>query len=383
MSVGGNIYMYMDSATGQQNKRTGARGSFLAVLLMPTLLLPTLAAAQGMPPTLVVTAEVTTGPVTEEVTLAGTVAPIRDSLIASEISGRVLERRVEKGDAVGQGDPLIIMDRKRLERDLAEAEAGLAEVEARLALARRQEKRAEDLLSSEVIAERFLDDARTERVAQEARKAQVKARIGSIQDDLERSIIRAPFGGVVTEIHTEDGEWIEISDPVVRLADFDTIEITVDLPERYYSRISRGDPAPATLDALPELTIDGKVFVAVPRAGSAARTFPVLVRAPNPGHMVGGGMLARVTLVLSSSDAVLRVPKDAIVRQQGGSVVYRLDGDTVAVVPVQTGRSNGVLIEVAGELEAGDQVVVRGNERIMPGQKVRVDESVTSASGSL
>jgi RND family efflux transporter MFP subunit len=356
-------------------------GLFAAALAV--LLCPALTVAQGPPPTLVVTAEVSTGPVTEEVTLAGTVLPIRDSLIASEISGRVLERRVEKGDEVRENDPLIILDRKRLERDLAEAEAELDEVEARLALARRQEKRAEELLASEVIPQRFLDDAETERVAQEARRAQVQARIASIQDDLERSILRAPFGGVVTEIHTEHGEWIQMSEPVVRLADFDTIEITIDVPERYYPRISRGDPAPATLDALPDLTIDGKVFVAVPRAGSAARTFPVLVRAANPGHLMGAGMLARVTLILSSSSAVLRVPKDAIVRQQGGSVVYRLDGDTVEAVPVRTGRSNGALIEVDGELEAGDQVVVRGNERVMPGQKVRVDESGASASGSL
>jgi RND family efflux transporter MFP subunit len=365
MRGGGNIATYL--------------GAVVAILLIPGF-----AAAQGgPPPALVVTAEVTSGPVTEEVTLAGTVRPIRDSLIASEVSGRVLERTVENGDEVREGASLIVLDRKRLERDLAEAEAELDEVEARVAQAHRREKRARELLTSEVVPQSLLDDAVAERAAQEGRKAQVEARIASIQDDLERSVIRAPFGGVVTEIHTEVGQWLQMSEPVVRLADFHTIEVTLDAPERYYPHIARGDAAPATLDALPSVTLDGKVFAVVPRAGSAARTFPVLVRAPNPGHQVGAGMLARVHLVLSSSEAVLRVPKDAIVRQQQGQVVYRVNGDTVEVITVETGRSDGALIEVGGELQSGDRVVIRGNERLMPGQRVIEGDAGASSAGSL
>jgi RND family efflux transporter MFP subunit len=175
-----------------------------------------------------------------------------------------------------------------------------------------------------------------------------------------------------------------MGDPVARLADFDTIEITLDLPERYYPHIARGDAAPATLDALPDLRLDGKVFAVVPRAGSSARTYPVLVRAPNPGRRVGAGMLARVTLQLSTSAATLQVPKDAVVRERSGDVVYRVDGDTAEVVPVRTGRSNGTRVEVTGDLRAGDVVVVRGNERLMPGQKLRFagGDTATAAGGT-
>ncbi len=359
----------------------------LAVALALAAAVPALGQApdsQGPPPALVETAAVISAPITEEISLVGSVRPIRDSLIASEVAGRVLQRPVENGDTVKKGAPLVVLDRSRLERDLAQAEAELKEVEARLDLARRQEARAQELHASDVLAPRFLDDAMTERKAQEGRKAQVEARIAAIKDDLERSIIRAPFAGVVTEIRTEVGQWLEMGDPVARLADFDTIEITMDLPERHYPHISRGDAAPATLDALPGLRLDGKVFALVPRAGSAARTYPVIVRAPNPGRQVGAGMLARVKLILSTSAETLQVPKDAIVREQSGDVVYRVDGDTAQLVQVRTGRSNGNRIEVQGDLKAGDQVVVRGNERLAPGQKLRFGggESANASAGS-
>jgi len=355
------------------------------------IFLPAPALAQeGMPPAAVVTARVTVGTITEEITLAGTTRAIRDSLIASEVDGRVLERRIERGDFIKKGEPLFILDQVRLKRALAGAQAQLKEVEARLARAKRAEGRATELHDSQILSSSLYDDAISERLAQEGRKEQVTSQIRSIQDDIERSVIRAPFAGVVTELHTEVGQWLRQGEAIARLADFSTIEITVDLPERYYAQVVKGAQAPATLGAFPDLTLEGKVFAVVPQVESAARTFPVLVRAKNPKGAIAAGMLAQVRLSLGRSSQVLQVPRDALVVGQSGSVVYKVEGDAATPVPVKSGRASGTLVEVSGVgLKEGDRVVVRGNERLMPGQKIVEDDTIdpsasgTSAAGSL
>jgi RND family efflux transporter MFP subunit len=327
--------------------------------------------------------------VAEKINLAGTTRPIRDSLIASEVEGRVLERRAEKGDAIAKGGILFVLDRVRLERALALATAELEEVEARLERAARQEKRALELHEQEVLSPSLMDEAVSERRAQAGRREQVKVQIEAIKDDLARSMIRAPFAGVVTELHTEVGQWLRQGEPIARLADFDTIEITVDLPERYYGQVVQDAEAPATLDSLPGLTLTGKVFAVVPQVESAARTFPVLVRATNPDRSVGAGMLAQVSLALGRSKQVLLVPRDALVVGQGGESVYKVEGDAATLVPVKSGRASGTLVEIRSDgLKEGDRVVVRGNERLMPGQKIveagdgSASPGVVSAAGS-
>jgi RND family efflux transporter MFP subunit len=355
----------------------------LAVLALPSAL-----AQEGMPPATVVTAPVTTGMVSEEITLAGTTRPIRDSLIAAEVDGRVLERQVELGDHVKKDGVLFVLDRVRLERALAQARAELEEVRARLERAIRQETRALELHEQAVLSPSLTDEAVAERRAQESRNEQVRVQIEGIKDDLSRSTIRAPFAGVVTELHTEVGQWLRQGEPIARLADFNTIEITVNLPERYYAQVTQGADAPATLASLPGLALDGKVFAIVPQVESAARTFPVLVRAINPDRAVAAGMLAQVRLSLGASEEALLVPRDALVIGRMGEVVYKIEGDAANLVPVTSGRASGSLVEVSGEgLQEGDRVVVRGNERLMPGQKIVEAEAgsgdgVASAAGN-
>ncbi len=346
-------------------------GLSLPMFAMLFLLAPPVLAQEGMPPAAVVTDKVTVGTISEEITLAGTTRPIRDSLIASEVDGRVLERKIENGDFVEKGGILFILDQDRLERTLALARDELEEVKARIERAVRQEKRALELHNQAVLSPSLTDEAVAERRAQESRREQVKVQIEAIKDDLKRSMIRAPFAGVVTELHTEVGQWLRQGEPIARLADFSTIEIVVDLPERYYAQFYQGADAPATLDSLPGLSLQGRVFAVVPQVESAARTFPVLVRATNPDRAVAAGMLAQVSLSLGRSVQVLQVPRDALVIGQMGEVVYKVEGDAAILVPVQSGRASGTLVEVSGEgLQEGDRVVVRGNERLMPGQKI-------------
>jgi RND family efflux transporter MFP subunit len=348
--------------------------------LSGVLSIDSLPAQDGPPVALVVTAKVTSESIDESVELLGTVWPIIDSLVAAEIEGLVSARKVENGDRVVKGQALLHLDAARLNRDLEMAMASKAETEARLANASRQEGRARELFEKKILEARLLDQTITERMVQEGRLNQIEARIASIREDIERMVIRAPFSGVVTEIHIELGEWIARGATVVRLADLDTVEVRLDVPERHFPLLTRGAPAGVQLDALPSLKLDGRIFALVPQADPDSHTFPVRIRASNPGRKVGAGMLARVMLSLSKNTRAIMVPKDAIVRHAQQTMVYILEGDQVKLVPVSLGRTSGNLVEVDGEIAPDDMVVVRGNERLAPGMKVRVDEKLAGGS---
>jgi RND family efflux transporter MFP subunit len=355
------------SATGARN--TGRR--HLAVVVA-TLACATAMAQEGPPPALVVTEAVVSESVTETIELPGTVRPIRDSVVASEVAGRVATRPVERGDQVSRGQVLIRLDASRLQKDLEQATAQLDDARAQLELALIQERRALDLFAQEILSEGERDEAVARRQSLEGRATATEARLASIEDDIARTEIRAPFAGVVTRVYTEVGEWIAEGGNVVRLADLDTVEIRVEVPEQWFVRLAEGSSAPAAVDALPGLVLDGSIFALVPEADRDSRTFPVLVRAANPEGRVGAGMLARVSLTLAGEDEALLIPKDAVVRQAQHEIVFVVENDAVRAVTVRTGRAVGDRVEVHGELEAGDTVVVRGNERLAPGQRVAV-----------
>lgn len=327
-------------------------------------------AQQGPPPAIVVTEPVRRETITQAVELIGDVAPIRDSRVASEVDGRVVSRPVENGDRVALGQELLRLDAKRLENELERVKAQLVDVEAQRELATIQERRARELFDKEILSPRELDESVATLRSLEGRADATRAAIAAIEIDLERSRIRAPFAGVVTDFGVEVGEWVSRGAWVARLADLDTIEIRLELPEQYFRHVRREAEAPVTVDAYPGLTLDGSVFSVVPRADSEARSFPVVVRAANPQGKIGAGMLARVRLTLDTSEAVMTVPKDAIVRQAQREMLWVIEGDVARAVAVRTGRGSGDRVEVIGELAVGDRVVIRGNERLSPGQPV-------------
>lgn len=368
-------YRIRSAARGGGSLRRAILCQVVPALVFLVFLAPS-AAQEGPPPARVVTDRVKAETLNQEVELLGTVRAVVDSLVAAEIEGRVSERLVENGDRVRKSEPMVRLDPARLEKDLAQAKAEKIEILSRLDLARRQEVRARDLREKNVLAEDLFDQRISQRRVLEGSRDKINARIASIEEDIERTIIRAPFSGSVTEIHTEVGEWLARGLPVVRLADLSTVEIRIDVPERYYPHLTKGTATPIAIDALPGAGLKGKIFSLVPQADEEAHTFPVLVRASNPGRRVSAGMLARVGLSLQSGERVLLVPKDAIVRQAQQNVVYIVQEEQVRAVTVRTGRSNGERVEVEGDLKADDLVVIRGNERLIPGQKVLIEESV-------
>jgi RND family efflux transporter MFP subunit len=304
--------------------------------------------------------------------LPGTVEAQTASVVASPVEGLVEQFPGKEGTRVAKGHVLAKLRTTPLQLRLSAQKAALQEAEARFKQAESNLTRSKELFAAGVVSRQQLDENQSEFNAWQGRTESLRAEIARIEDDLERSTIRAPFAGVVARERTEVGQWIEAGGPVVELLAMGAVEIRVEVPERNFAQVRNGSPAKVMLDALPGLKLSGRVISRIPQADPEARTFPIKVRVSNPRGQIAAGMLAQVSFPAGESYRATVVPKDAIVTRGPASFLFRVNGENkVDQVAVETGSSSGSWIEVrSGEIRAGDKVVTRGNERIMPGMAV-------------
>jgi len=360
----------------KQSPTTGAV-SWMAILLL-FLFCPTMAAPQplkpegGPPPALVEVATAEEREVAATTTLVGTGEPWLETVVASEESGLVSGMLIEEGDQVSKGQTLCEQDTTQLNLRIEAARADLAEAEVLAAQAENEWKRQKRLFAINSISEKAYEDAKFKADAERNRVAGSKATLRALQDQMENREIKAPLSGYVVERHCLVGQWLGEGEPVVTLVVPDPILFRVPVPERYVTFMKKGDPARVTFDALPGRTFQGKISAVIPRADDAARTFPVRIEISNPDGEIKSGMLGRATLRVGTPQKAILVPKDALVLGARGKAVYVVENQVARLVQVNTGAEHGPLIEVQGELKAGSQVVVRGNERLRPGQPVKI-----------
>lgn len=330
--------------------------------------------AGGPPPAPVGYTEARSEAVERIVRLTGSVEARDTSVVASEVAGLVVRLAAREGETVRRGEPLASLRRETLEIDLAARRADLKEAQARRELAVRTRDRFRHLFEDDIVSRERLDDAESEVVALEGRVESLAAAIAQVEDDLSRATIRAPFSGVVAREHTQVGEWLAVGAPVAELLDLEHLEVELAVPERWFGQLRVGTPAQVTFESVPGLVAQGQVAALIPRADTRARTFPVKVRFENPGHRIGSGMLAEVSLPVGEDPTAVVVPKDALVRRGERTVVYRVaegeEGLAVEELTVTPEAGTGAWIAVSGPVAAGERVVTRGNERLQPGQPV-------------
>lgn len=385
------------------------------------------AGAQQGPANVVVT-PVVERTVRDTKTFLGTVRPQRHSLVASEVDGSVVEFVVREGDRVEKGQPLAKLKTTTLEIRLAGrkaivaaglealrelengsrpeqiegARASLESAAAEVAFRRWKLDSAKSLYDRGSFTEDDLKEAtynldnaqargrrlkallvlaekgpRKERILQaRARLLQLQTEARELEEQLTKHVIRAPFAGYVVEEHTEVGEWLSQGDPVVELFALDSVEIEVGVPGSSIQQIELGSEAQVRFSEIPDEMVTGRVVKIVPRAEVRTRAFPVRVlvknRVQRKSVVFKAGMLARVTLQVGKTRKALLVPKDALRLGGPQPVVVVVREGKAQMLPVELGVSQDDLIEVRGELKPGQQVVVRGNETLRPGQDLEV-----------
>ena len=392
-------------------------------------------APQGPPPAPVTTALAEGGAFSKPVNVTGTVEALASTQLSSEVDGYLAELLVDEGDAVTKGqvlaqiralpyrfaheqaEALLRADQERLrelrkgtrDEDIAMAKANLAKSEVAAEIAKKNYQRSRSLLEKLIISDEEFDEAherweeaqavldvekatyeralagsRVEEIgAAEARAAASQAQAAVAKDRLERTTIRAPFDGVITAKHTEVGSWLGVGEGVFDLDTTSRVRVRVDIPETYYGQIVIGSEMSITFDGVPNKSFVGMVTKKIPRASGRSRAFPIKVELDNSDGHLAAGMLARVMLETPhSGESSVIVPRDALVPRGPNHILVRVqdqDGQPIAeILPVKPGRYFGEAVEVFGDLRAGDRVVVRGNERLRPGQPLVLDRFLTN-----
>lgn len=320
-------------------------------------------------------------PVINTVRLSGTVVAPRSSKISTSLGGLVETVAVDLGDRVSQGDVLVRLDRDLARHELARAEASVDEAEAELADARREVRVGQRLAERGNLPQNELDAREAQVAVNRAALARLEAEAARERERLARRTITAPFAGVVAQKATEAGEWVSPGTTVVELVATDGLWVDIPVPQAYYPELREGTPVTLHFDALPEQRFEAERVALAPVSDPTARTFTLRVRPAQKDLPLTPGMSARATLRLATGEKGVIIPRDAVIRYPDGrTTVWRLktesDGDreggpTVTERQVQLGRAFDGRVHVRSGLAEGARIVVRGNEALREGQRVR------------
>lgn len=347
---------------------------------LPMLLALLTATAIGQTLPLVELASIERSPLTEVITLPGSLAAVRDAQLSPRIEGLVEALQVDAGSQVEAGTVLLRLDDTLARLAVSALEAEEAAARAGRTEAQRRVQEAEPLVAQRSLPGTELAARRAALAEAEAALSAAQARVQSEREHLARHVLRAPFTGVVAARHVDVGEWVTPTTPVLRLVDLTALRLEVQAPQERFAEIDEHTHVQIEPDTAPGTHIEARIGARVPVSGaSGARTFLLQVLPIPQDHGLLPGTSARARFELSRA-AVVSLPRDALLRHPDGGysafvAVETENGLRAQRRPLKLGRESGQRVEVIEGLNENERVVVRGNESLQDGQPIQARPS--------
>ena len=307
----------------------------------------------------------------DRIGFVGIVAAKAETDLGFPLNGTIAERPAEAGDLVSKGDVLAQLDPEDLDSDVRAADAGVTVATARLRSAQDAEGRARQLSGRGVDSETILEDAERALTAAKARLEQARATLEQANDMRGFASLIAPQDGVVTLIYAEAGASLTSGQAVLRLAQTDAREITIDVTEQDAADLDIGTLFDARLAANTDVTAHATLTRIDPVAATSTRTRRVHLTLSEPPVAFRLGALVRV-VPAASAEIGVSLDRSAILDPEGAATVWVVDRTTNAVqrVPVELGKAFGSRVRIVDGLAAGDEVIIKGINSLEDGQIV-------------
>ena len=333
---------------------------------------------------------------------SGCVTARRRATVSSKVTGKVLEVFVEEGKAVKKGQVLARLDDSQIraslsvaEAQLAAAQRGAAEDEARLKQAQLNLDRRARLIKEGVVGRAEVDDAQgdvdslTARIAMAQQQVRVaEAQVTARQTDLTDMVVRAPFDGIAISKDAQPGEMISpvsagggfTRTGICTIVDMTSLEIEVDVSETYINRVHSAQKVEAVLDAYQDWKIPAHVITTIPSADRQKATVKVRIGfdqldpriLPDMGVKVSFLREEEAPSAAAAAAARMTVPKTAIRTIDGRSVVFVAKDDRVERRAISVGNENGGVVDVLSGVNAGERVVLEPPAGMKDGDRIKV-----------
>lgn len=317
------------------------------------------ASSAAAPPRAMVveSAVVETVPFPRGLTAIGSLRSEESVMLRSEVVGRIKEINFKEGSPVAKGQVLF-----RLDDSVARAE--LEQVKANLSLSQSQSNRASSLHAEGYVSKQFRDEAANALKVQQAAVQLAQAR-------LDKTVITAPFEGVVGLRAVSVGDYVSAGQDLAPLEAIRLLKADFRLPELYVSKVQLGQRIELKFDALPGKTRTGEVYAISPLVDAGGRSILVRALVANEDALLRPGMFARIQLLVQEGKALV-VPEASVVSSGQGHLVYRIEDGRAVRTEVTIGERRDGLVEVLQGVENGDQVVVAGLQRVQHNAPVKV-----------
>lgn len=321
-------------------------------------------------------ATVETQTLRETIQAVGTLRADQTVQISPEIAGRVESVEFEEGDTVSKGDTLIQLDDDKLRQQYDSARYSLEEAEASLRNARQTYERNKRLRDQDVISAQQFDDSREAFESAQARVQRLEAQVAEARENLEDATIKAPFDGSIGSREIDAGNYVQPGTVLTTLYKLDPLEVRFTVAERFSGRARRGQSVNVHVTAYPGTSFPGEVYFVSPSVREQTRDLLIKARLPNDDYRLKPGMFGRVQLITATRTDRPVVPAEALVPEQGGYFLFRVEDGKAKRHSVEIGLREPGRVEIRNGLDPGDKVIRSGQQSVTDGMKVR------SADGS-
>ena len=305
--------------------------------------------------------------------ISGTLQPRDAATINAEVSGSVVQTLVDRGDAVKRGQLLLRIDDVSQRQNFLSAQSAARSAKLAQENATSDVRRNTRLYEAGAIAERDLEAARSALASARAASADAEARLAAAKEQLEKTAVRSPLAGTVSDRPVNAGDVVQPGTPLITVIDPSSMRLEAAVPSDAVSGVEVGAPVRFTVSGYGGRAFTGRVERVNPAVDPTTRQVIIFVSIPNTSSRLVAGLFAEGR-VATESRLALEVPADAVDQSGVTPVVTRIQHGRAERVPVRLGVRDDATnrFEIRSGLSPGDTLLLGASQSIAPGTEVRV-----------
>ncbi len=315
--------------------------------------------------------------INERLLITGILRPYKTLLLSIEESGRVKQIFKREGDLINKTDVIAIIENQAIKDQITVSNLQIKRDKIELALAKKRLSRSRQLSKKKILPTQQLEDVETNYLLKENRLEMDRAALERLIRKQKSFQVISPFDGQVLRSMINEGQWVTQTNPLVEIVSYDQLELKIGIPAIHLGKIHTGQEVDIRIKERVK-AFQGTIKSALQHVDESSGNFTVTILLNNPDSMPLSGLLAEAAVPLGTITKRLLISRDAVIRKSGKTLIAKVENSTVKLVPISIiGTYKSKLIITSPTIKNRDQIVIRGNERLYSGSKVKISSQVS------